>query len=109
MTGPESKSARHPLLFALSHPTRQRILKEMWGEAKLSPQECSQRMRVQLSHVSYHFRVLDNCKAIILVKTEPIRGSLKHYYRFTIEEPWALEALGLPSPGLPSDGDGHLR
>jgi len=94
----QSRSAREQLLFLLSHPLRQKILKEVAGEAELSPRECSQRIKVHLGSVGYHFRVLAEYEAIALVRTEPTRGSMKHYYRFAIEEPWALEALGLAPP-----------
>ena len=98
MTEREGQSVQRELLFALSHPLRQRILKEVAGEVELSPQEFSKRTRVQLSQAGYHFRALANCEAIVLVRTEPVRGATKHYYRFAIEETWALEALGLPPP-----------
>jgi DNA-binding transcriptional ArsR family regulator len=86
------------LLDALGHPLRRAILKEVASTEMLSPQEFSGRVGVPVSKVSYHFRKLAEHEAIVLVKVEPARGSLKHYYRFTVEEPWALEALGLASP-----------
>jgi DNA-binding transcriptional ArsR family regulator len=98
MNDRENQEVGRQLLFALSHPLRQEILKELAATAELSPQECSQRLKAQLSHASYHFRELAKCKAIALVRTEPVRGTTKHYYRFAIEEPWALEALGLALP-----------
>jgi DNA-binding transcriptional ArsR family regulator len=81
------------LLSALAHDLRLAILKELAGQAELSPQECAERVGIHLSHVSYHFRILAKSKAIALVRTEPVRGAMKHYYRLAIEEPWALEVL----------------
>lgn len=96
----ENEATRHQLHVALAHPLRRTILMELAGAAELSPQECARRVRAQLGVVSYHFRKLAETETITLVRTEPVRGSLKHYYRFAIEESWALEALGLPAhPG----------
>ena len=93
------KKTTQGLLFAaLADPVRQSILKDMAGEDELSPSECSKRLRVPLSSLSHHFRVLATAEAIVLVRTEPVRGTKKHFYRFAIEEPWALEALGLAPP-----------
>jgi hypothetical protein len=98
MANRESKSARRELLFALGHPLRQGILEETAVVAELSPKACSDRLRKPLTNVSYHFRVLADCKAVVLVRTKPARGSVQHFYRFAIEEPWVWEALGLTPP-----------
>jgi predicted ArsR family transcriptional regulator len=98
MSDRDDQEARHQLLRALSHPVRQAILTKLSSTEELSPQECSKRIGVPTSTVSYHFRELAKYDAIALVRTEPVRGSLKHFYRFTIEDSWALEALGLPLP-----------
>lgn len=92
------KTTQELLLSALANPVRQSILKDMAGEDELSPSECSKRLRVPLSLISHHFRVLATAKAIVLVRTEQVRGTEKHFYRFAIEEPWALAALGLAPP-----------
>lgn len=89
---------RQQILSALSKPMRRMILKELASVTELSPQECSKRLGTHLSNVSYHFRELVEHEAVVLVRTEPVRGSTKHFYRLAIEERWALEALGLPSP-----------
>lgn len=90
------------LVRALGHPIRQGILKEMYGEEEISPRELSRRMAVQLSTLSYHVRILAECEAITLVRTRPVRGSMQHFYRFTIEAEWVCEVLSLP-PLPPSD------
>lgn len=85
---------------ALRHPLRQSILKEMYGKEEVSPRELSQCMGIRLPTLSYHVRVLAECEAITLVRTRPVRGSIQHFYRFTIEARWPYGVLGL-SP-LPS-------
>ena len=93
---PESR-----LLLALRHPLRRDILRIMVGEEEISPQELSARLKRSLTDVSYHVRVLVDCEAITLVRTEPVRGSIKHLYRFSIETGWACESLGLSPPLAP--------
>jgi DNA-binding transcriptional ArsR family regulator len=103
MTDLDRREARcQQLLTALSTPLRRKILRELAGTTELSPQECSKRLKEHLSNVGYHFRELAKCDAIALARTEQVRGTTKHYYRFAIKERWALEALGLPSPLKPT-------
>jgi DNA-binding transcriptional ArsR family regulator len=103
MTKLNKQEARcQQLLNALSDPSRRQMLRELAGTKELSPQECSEQLREHLSNVSYHFRVLAKCDVIALIRTEQVRGTTKHFYRFAIRERWALEALGLPSPSRTS-------
>jgi hypothetical protein len=60
-------------------------------------------MNAPLVSVSYHVRVLAECEAITLVRTQPVRGSMQHFYRFAIEAEWVHGALGLSPP--PPSGD----
>lgn len=73
MNDRDDQEAHSQLLLALGHPLRKTILREMSDTEEISPQECGRQI-------------------------EQGRGSMKHFYRFAIEEPWALEALGLASP-----------
>ena len=92
----EEEARRQQLLTALAKPERRVILKELAGLKELSPQERSKRLGARLSNQSYHFRVLAGLEVIAPTRTERVRGSIKHFYRFAITERWALEALGLP-------------
>lgn len=84
------------LLAALRHPTRRSILQDMAKfRDPISPCELSERLDEPLSNVSYHVRVLADRKVIELVDTAPRRGSMQHFYRMDIDEPWALAVLGL--------------
>src|ERR1700761_266954 len=83
------------LLIALRHPLRRQILRTMAAQDPISPREISDELREPLSNVSYHVRVLADCGAVTLVDTAPVRGSMQHFYSPAIDEPWALEALGL--------------
>jgi DNA-binding transcriptional ArsR family regulator len=83
------------LLVALRHPLRREILKTMAGQEKISPREVADKLREPLPNVGYHVRVLRECDCIELVEQVPVRGSIQHFYRVDIDEPWALAALGL--------------
>ncbi len=102
------RSDDNDLLTALRHPLRRRILRAMAGEEAISPRELSTALHQPLSNVSYHVRVLADCSAVALVKTQPVRGSMQHFYASTVEEPWALQVLNLEEdgnlPGETSDG-----
>ena len=87
------------LLIALRHPLRRQILRAMAVQDPISPRQISDDLREPLSNVSYHVRVLADCGAVILVDTEPVRGSMQHFYSSTIEEAWALAVLGLSENG----------
>jgi DNA-binding transcriptional ArsR family regulator len=83
------------LLVALRHPLRREILRAMAGEELVSPRQLSTALGRPLSNVSYHVRVLARCAAITLVETEPVRGSVQHFYRAAVEAPWARQVLGI--------------
>jgi hypothetical protein len=89
------------LLVALRHELRRRILRAMFDDdaETISPRRLSQQLHEPLSNVSYHVRILADCGAIELVDTEPVRGSMQHFYSPTVEEPWALAVLGLDPSG----------
>ena len=101
------RSDDNDLLTALRHPLRRQILRSMAAaeDQPLSPRELSSLLTEPLSNVSYHVRVLVDCEAIRLVNTEPVRGSMQHFYRIAIDEPWARQVLGLSGDG--KDGRGE--
>ncbi len=88
------RSGDNDLLVALRHPLRRDILRAMAGEEEISPRQVSYSLDRPLSNISYHVRVLAECGAIHLVRTEPVRGSMQHFYRAEVEAPWAREVLG---------------
>lgn len=90
-----NRSDANDLLIALRHPLRRDILRQMAGKEAVSPRHIAAALRRPLSNVSYHVRVLADHAAIVLVRTEPVRGSMQHFYRTAIEAPWARQILGL--------------
>ena len=82
------------LFTALVHPLRRRILRMMLTEqSETSPRELSAALGEPLSALSYHVRVLAECKAISLRRTKKIRGSTQHFYRPAVKADWARSAL----------------
>jgi DNA-binding transcriptional ArsR family regulator len=71
------------VLRALGHPLRQRIL-HVLNARVASPSALSQELGERLANVSYHVKILLENGAIELVKTEPVRGALEHFYRATM-------------------------
>jgi DNA-binding transcriptional ArsR family regulator len=70
------------LVKALAHPLRVQIL-AILNERMASPNELSKELDEGLSQVSYHVKVLKDFECIEMVKTEPRRGAVEHYYRAT--------------------------
>jgi DNA-binding transcriptional ArsR family regulator len=82
------------LLSALNHPLRRQILRKLLAQNPISPRQISEELHAPLSNVSYHVRVLADCGAVVLVDTEPARGSIRHLYRPEVDQGWALAVLG---------------
>jgi DNA-binding transcriptional ArsR family regulator len=70
------------LVKALAHELREQIL-IILNERMASPNELAKDLDEGLSQVSYHVKVLKDYECIELVKTEPRRGAVEHYYRAT--------------------------
>jgi DNA-binding transcriptional ArsR family regulator len=102
-----SKPKGNDLFNALGHPMRRRILREMLDASEeLSPRELAAKLSEQLSALSYHVRVLAECRAVELVRTQQIRGSTQHFYRPVVKANWALSAL---EAGDEPPGEGRSR
>lgn len=70
------------LVKALAHPLRVQAL-TILNERVASPNQIAQELGEGLSQVSYHVKVLKDYDCIELVKTEPRRGAVEHFYRAT--------------------------
>lgn len=99
------RSGDNDLLVALRHPVRREILRAMAGEEAISPRQIASALGHPLSNVSYHVRVLADCDAVSLVGTKPVRGSMQHFYRATVEAPWARQVLGLDATDDGPEGE----
>lgn len=79
-TSPEGITQQ--LAKALAHPLRVRILNAL-HEGISSPNQLSQELDEPLGNVSYHVKTLLEYDCVELVKTEPRRGAVEHFYRAT--------------------------
>ena len=79
-SGKKELTARQKFMKAMSHNLRVRILAYM-NDRPWSPRELSYELDEGLSQVSYHVKVLKDFDLIELVKTEPRRGAVEHFYR----------------------------
>jgi DNA-binding transcriptional ArsR family regulator len=80
---------------ALSHSLRVQIL-TLVNEREWSPNEMAKELDEGLSQVSYHVKVLrEDFEMIEMVRTEPRRGAVEHYYR-------AVERMIVPE-GMTAD------
>jgi DNA-binding transcriptional ArsR family regulator len=70
------------LAKALAHPLRVRILTSL-HKGISSPNQLSQELGEPLGNVSYHVKTLLEYECVELVKTEPRRGAVEHFYRAT--------------------------
>src|SRR5690349_24814825 len=81
-TRPRDETSEARIAKALAHPLRARILQRL-GERVASPGELAVELDAPLGVVSYHVRMLRDYDCIELVRTEPVRGALQHFYTAT--------------------------
>ncbi len=92
--GAESKGKAVDLFEGLAHPLRRRVLRLMMEERReVTPLGLSERLAEPLSVLSYHVRVLEQCDAVRLTRTERVRGATQHFYRCSLRVKWARAAL----------------
>src|SRR6187455_16827 len=96
---PPGETAEARIAKALAHPLRARILQRL-GERVASPGDLAVELDAPLGVVSYHVRMLRDYDCVELVRTEPRRGALQHYYRATArpvldEDQWRSLPSGL--------------
>src|SRR6195952_3388156 len=79
---PSGETSESRIAKALAHPLRARILQRL-GERVASPGDLAVELGAPLGVVSYHVRMLREYECVELVRTEPRRGALQHFYRAT--------------------------
>jgi DNA-binding transcriptional ArsR family regulator len=79
---PVGETSEARIAKALAHPLRARILQRL-GERVASPGDLAIELGAPLGVVSYHVRMLRDYDCVELVRTEPVRGALQHFYRAT--------------------------
>src|SRR5436190_22570542 len=96
---PPGETSEARIAKALAHPLRARILQRL-GERVASPGDLAVELGAPLGVVSYHVRMLRDYDCVELVRTEPRRGALQHFYRATArpqldEDQWRTLPAGL--------------
>src|SRR3954454_8019582 len=96
---PAGETSEARIAKALAHPLRARILQRL-GERESSPGELATELDAPLAVISYHVRMLREYECVELVRTEPRRGALQHFYRATArpsleEDQWRTLPAGL--------------
>jgi DNA-binding transcriptional ArsR family regulator len=81
-TRTSSEGITQQLAKALAHPLRVRILGSL-HKGISSPNQLAQELEEPLGNVSYHVKTLLDFGCVELVKTEPRRGAVEHFYRAT--------------------------
>jgi DNA-binding transcriptional ArsR family regulator len=71
------------LAKALSHPLRAHVL-TILNERVASPNQIAGELEEPLGNVSYHVKTLAEMGCIELVRTEPRRGAIEHFYRAVV-------------------------
>jgi DNA-binding transcriptional ArsR family regulator len=71
------------LIKALNHPFRVRAL-TILTERTASPKELGLALGESVNFASYHIRALADLGLLELVRTEPRRGAVEHYYRASV-------------------------
>jgi DNA-binding transcriptional ArsR family regulator len=88
------------LAKALSHPLRPRILQILTARGEASPVQIAGELGESLGVVSYHMRILLRQECVELVRTEPRRGAIEHYYKAVLtpyidDDQWSQLPLSL--------------
>jgi DNA-binding transcriptional ArsR family regulator len=78
------------LVKAISHPLRQRIMVRL-NDGEASPNQLAAEFDEPLGRLSYHVGALLKVGAIELVRTQPRRGAVEHFYRALVR-PWFSDA-----------------
>src|SRR6188768_130840 len=96
---PAGQTSEARIAKALAHPLRARILQRL-GERVASPGDLAVELGAPLGVVSYHVRMLRDYECVELVRTEPRRGALQHFYKATArpnldEDQWRTLPSGL--------------
>ena len=78
------------LAKAFSHRLRVRMLHRLSEAGEASPSELADALGEPLGNVSYHVRVLRELECLELVRVQPRRGALEHFYRAKVS-PWLTD------------------
>jgi len=95
---PREKTPGERVLTAISHPLRLEIQRILFYRTA-SPKEVARELKVDVTVLSHHFKLLEAESCIVLVDKKARRGATEHFYRAVFptkhdDESWAA----LPKP-----------
>ncbi len=92
---------------AFAHPARGEVL-TAFTERTASPAELAEDLGHDVRYLSYHIKLLRDWKLIQLVKEEPKRGAIEHFYRATTRTRVDMKAFESLSKAQQGDGCGQV-
>jgi DNA-binding transcriptional ArsR family regulator len=88
------------LIYALNHPARRQILRQLSEQGtERSPNEMAQAAALSLPGLSFHARVLCELQVTHCTRTQPVRGSLEHFYASNVSGNELVEAILVETEG----------
>jgi DNA-binding transcriptional ArsR family regulator len=82
------------LISALNHQCRREILRLLHeSDEPQSPSRISKELKIPLSTVSYHVKVLKDLGAIQCVRKRPARGAIENFYNSVVDENQRVVAM----------------
>lgn len=93
MSGRETGMA--DFLWGLIHELQIEIIEALRViDEPLSPSELEKVFedRTPLSNIAYHCRRLTDLKVLRVVRTQPVRGAVQHFYFFRDDAAWLKDA-----------------
>jgi DNA-binding transcriptional ArsR family regulator len=96
------------LIHALNHPARRQILRQLGEQGtERSPSEMAHGASFSLPGLSFHARVLCELQVTRCTRTQPVRGSLEHFYASNVSDNELVAAILSETEG--EDGDPRKR
>jgi Helix-turn-helix domain len=80
-TKAEKQQGTSNRLEAMRHPVRAAALRYLNTHGLGSPQQIANAIGAKVTDVSYHMRRLEELDCAEMVRTEPVRGVVRHIYR----------------------------
>jgi DNA-binding transcriptional ArsR family regulator len=87
------------LIYALNHPARRQILRQLGERGESSPSEMADAAAFSLSGLSFHARVLSELEVTRCTRTEQARGALEHFYASNVSDNELVAAILVETAG----------
>ncbi|MDI2125840.1 ArsR/SmtB family transcription factor [Yinghuangia seranimata] len=92
---PRQPKTNDPVLRALAHPTRLRMMSLLWATPQ-SAAELARELGVSQALASHHLRTLDAAGLLVLTETRSTRGGAERRYQAVRGTPLADQQVDMP-------------